>query len=142
MSLVVDANLIAALILPLPYSNAAALHAAAWKRNGEVFYAPYLMQYEITSVLRRAIVDKFINSARAESAIRQIFNLHIDYFAPTEQLHTRALYWAERLGHSKAYDAYYLALAEQERVDFWSADRRLVNGARQAGVTWVYSIED
>ena len=59
---------------------------------------------------------------------------------PSPELHDRAWYWAGRLNQSKTYDAQYVALAELERADFWTADRRLVNGARQAGAGWVHWI--
>ena len=55
--------------------------------------------------------------------------------------HCRAAYaWAERLGQSRAYDAQYLAVAEQEGLELWTADRRLVRNAEQAGVRWVRRI--
>ncbi|HSR30541.1 MAG TPA: type II toxin-antitoxin system VapC family toxin [Anaerolineae bacterium] len=60
--------------------------------------------------------------------------------SPPVHLHERALRWADRLGHSKAYDAHYLALAEQEGIELWTADRRLANGAQQAGAHWVHWI--
>jgi hypothetical protein len=34
-----------------------------------------------------------------------------------------------------------LALAEHERVDLWTADRQLANGARQIGLQWVHGID-
>jgi predicted nucleic acid-binding protein len=55
-------------------------------------------------------------------------------------LRERALRWADRLGHAKAYDAHYLALAEQEGLELWTADRRLSNGAQQAGAHCVHWI--
>jgi predicted nucleic acid-binding protein len=48
--------------------------------------------------------------------------------------------WAERLGQSKAYEAYdgfYLALAQRLDVELWTADTRLESRARQIGITWV-----
>ena len=66
--------------------------------------------------------------------------LRIHYLAPSPELHLRAWYWADRLNHSKTYDAQYVALAELERADLWTADRRLANGARQVGAGWVHWI--
>jgi len=43
--------------------------------------------------------------------------LNIRCLPPTPRLHEQALRWAHRLGHSKTYDAHYLAVAEQERVE-------------------------
>jgi hypothetical protein len=40
MSVVVDANLIVALILPLPYSDQAARAVQIWKDSGIELYAP------------------------------------------------------------------------------------------------------
>jgi hypothetical protein len=42
---------------------------------------------------------------------------------------------SNRLGQSKAYDGFYLALAEQSNAEFWTADQCLVNSARQLGAT-------
>ena len=56
-------------------------------------------------------------------------------------LHEKALQWAERLGQKQAYDAQYLALSEQLRTNFWTADKRLAINAQQAGAPWVRDIE-
>ncbi len=48
-----------------------------------------------------------------------------------------ALTWAERLGQTKAYDAFYLALAEGLSAEFWTADKRLARRARHAGADFV-----
>lgn len=48
--------------------------------------------------------------------------------------------WAEKLGQSKAYDSFYLALAETLRAPLWTADRRLANAARQIGISWVHAV--
>ncbi len=48
--------------------------------------------------------------------------------------------WAAKIQHSRAYDSFYLALAEQEDAWLWTADKRLVNGARQNGfshIAWI-----
>jgi predicted nucleic acid-binding protein len=140
MSTVVDANLIAALILPLPYSDQAALRITAWKRAGLELLAPVLMEYEIVAILRKAVVAQWLTTDLAVEAIGKILALNVRCIAPTPGLHERALHWAAQLGHSKAYDAHYLALAEQEGIEFWTADRRLVNGAQQAGVQWLHWI--
>jgi predicted nucleic acid-binding protein len=50
----------------------------------------------------------------------------------------RALRWAHQLGHSKAYDTHYLAVAEHEGIELWTAGRRLANGAPHTGVRWVH----
>jgi predicted nucleic acid-binding protein len=140
MSAVIDANLIAALVLPLPYSEQATKKIVAWKRAGLELLAPVLLEYEIAAVLRKAVVAQWLTTDLALEAIGKVLALNIQCLAPTAHLHERALRWAERLGHSKAYDAHYLALAEQEGIELWTADRRLANGAQQAGAHWVHWI--
>jgi len=140
MSAVIDANLIAALVLPLPYSDQATLKIMAWKRAGVELFAPILLEYEIAAILRKAVVAQWLTTDLAVEAIGKVLTLNIRCLAPTAHLHERALRWADRLGHSKAYDSHYLALAEQEGIDLWTADRRLANGSQQAGARWVHWI--
>jgi predicted nucleic acid-binding protein len=140
MSAVIDANLIAALVLPLPYSDQATQKIVDWKRAGFELLAPVLLEYEIAAILRKALVAQWLTTDLALEAIGKILTLNLQCLAPTAHLHERALRWAERLGHSKAYDAHYLALAEQKGIELWTADRRLANGAQQAGAHWVHWI--
>jgi predicted nucleic acid-binding protein len=51
-------------------------------------------------------------------------------------LSTRALELADRFGLSATYDAHYLALAEREGCEYWTADERLWNSVR-AQLGWV-----
>jgi predicted nucleic acid-binding protein len=137
VSAVIDANLIAAVVLPLPYSDQATQRIMVWKQASAELLAPVLLEYEIAAILRRAVVAQWLTTELALEALDQILALNVRCLAPTPELHERALRWADRLGHSKAYDAHYMALAEQEGIELWTADRRLANGAQQAGAHWV-----
>jgi predicted nucleic acid-binding protein len=140
MSVVIDANLVAAIVLPVPYSDQATQRITAWKQAGVELLAPLLLEYEVASVLRRAVIARWLTNDDAVEALGQILTLRIQCLPPTPLLHEQALHWAHRLGHTKTYDAHYMALAEQEGAELWTADKRLVNGARQAGVSWVHWI--
>jgi len=117
VSVVVDANLVAAMVLPLPYSDQATAKMAAWKRAGIELLAPLLLEYEVVAVLRKAVVVGLLTTSTAGEAMRGILDLHIQCPLPTLELHERALRWAQRRGHAKAYDAHYLVLAEQRQAD-------------------------
>ncbi len=104
--------------------------------SGDVL-APEIWLPETVSVIRRMAYGHYLTSAEALTAVHDLFSLDVQVMMSDEALALSALQWAERLGQSKAYDAFYVALAERAGADLWTADRRLVNGARQAGVTWV-----
>lgn len=138
MSVVVDANLVVALILPLPYSPQAATRFAGWTEAGVEVLAPTLLEYEVSSVLRKAVTIGRLPASEADEAMRAVVGLGIRCLPPTPELHESALHWAERLGHTRSYDAHYLAVAQQQQAELWTGDRRLTNGARQAGAGWVH----
>jgi len=114
--------------------------AATWKQSTVELVAPLLLEYELVTILRKAIAADLLTVDLAEKALQQILELGIRCLLPNSQLHKSALRWAARLGQTKAYDAHYVALAEQQRSELWTADRRLVNAAHQAGVAWVHSL--
>jgi predicted nucleic acid-binding protein len=140
MNLVLDANLIASLAIPLPYSVAATAQILTWKRQGITLAGPSLWSYEVNTVLRKAVVAGYLPADQLDYALSQIRRINVQAVSATLDLHRLAQVWAEKLGQSKTYDSAYLAVAESLQADFWTADRRLARAAQQAGATWVYSI--
>ena len=140
MTIVIDADLVAALVLPLPHSEQASRTFATWMQAGRATHAPLLLEYEVASILRKATVAGLMSEANATEALREILAMEIQCHPPTAALHHSALRWAGRLGQSKAYDGHYLALAEALQAELWTADKRLVHGARQAGAVWVHAL--
>ena len=140
MRAVVDSNLIVSIVLPLPYSDQATQKIIEWKRAGTELLAPVLLEYEVAAILRKAVVAQWMTTELAIEAMDKILALNVRCLAPTAELHERARRWADRLGHSKAYDVQFLALAEQEGSELWTADRRLAKGASQVGAHWVHWI--
>jgi predicted nucleic acid-binding protein len=140
MNIVLDANIMAAIILPLPYSHASEKRISTWKLEGKLLTAPVLWEYELITVLRRATVQGLLNQKQVKQIFQKVKTVNIESVWPTEALHQRALIWADRLGQSRAYDAQYLALAEQFGTDLWTGDRRLANAAARLGLSWVHWI--
>ncbi len=105
--------------------------------------APRLWVSETTSGIRLMVFQKHLTPDDAEQAIRDIHALRFEILDEDEELSLRALEWASKLGQSKAYDAFYLALAEKLVVDFWTADERLANRCRKdLKLKWVHSISE
>ena len=137
---VIGSNLAVALVVPLPYSEVAGQRFRAWEETGVELCAPILWGYEIVSTLRQMTMAKVISPQDALDGLRSILALSVQEISPTSKLHQEALRWAHQLGQRVAYDAAYVALAEQLQAHFWTADRRLTNAAQQAGATWVHWI--
>ena len=140
MRVVVDANLVLAIALPLPYSESARLMMTEWKKSGEEILAPALWEYEVTSALRRAVVIGLLEPGESVSTLQHIMHLNVKSIHPSLVLHEQALKWASRLEQARPYDAQYIALSEQMGLNFWTADKRLVGKCRQLGAAWVHWI--
>ncbi len=89
-----------------------------------------------------AVLMGVLTHERAISAPESVFSLGIQELTSTPELHRAALAWANRLGQTVAYDAYYIAAAESVAASFWTADRGLYDAARAAGDDWVHWIEE
>jgi predicted nucleic acid-binding protein len=136
--IVLDANLIAALALQMPYAPAVEMKMLEWNRLGARFAAPALWSYEVGSALRKAVVTRFVPGKDLDGLIALVWALDIESIPDSPDLQRRALAWAERLRQSKSYDGAYLAVAEALGAEFWTADRALVD---RAGVDWVRLLE-
>lgn len=137
MTIVVDANIVAALALPVSYSPQAVARMAAWSEAEETLIAPMLFEYEIASVIRRWTFLGHIEPEQVTAMLTRLLNMRIITMGPTPALHEQALAFAEQIGQSKAYDGHYLALAAREKAAFWTADQRLATNAQGAGLAWV-----
>lgn len=140
MSLVVDANILVAQVLEVDYSASAREKFRGWVETREALYAPSLLSYEIVSALNRYRAEDVLTRSEAEAAMHSLFSLGLRLSELSSPVFARALYWAEQLERKSAYDAAYLALAEDLQVPFWTADGKLGRNARSLGVDWVHWI--
>ena len=135
-SVVVDANVAAALVISLPYSQAASARMTAFVRQEVQVYAPALWAYEVSSTIRKAIAIGGLDPIEASNALERIDSIGVSLVSPDMSLHQDALRWAEAIGQPVAYDAAYLALAERLGANFLTADRRLARTLDSIDVTW------
>jgi predicted nucleic acid-binding protein len=140
LTTVIDANLLIALIFPTTYTAPAEAHITKWQSGRELMIAPTLLWYEIDSAIRQQVHVRRLAPQEALFAMDKLRSIQVSLYSPTLPLSKAAIQWAGRIGHAKCYDAHYLALAEQERAEFWTADQRLRNAAHAAGATWVHWI--
>jgi len=121
VSVVVDSGVALKWMIAEPYTAEARALRDHCLRQRTPMVAPMLFGYEIGSVLRRKARDGEITDAAAKLALGDI--LHIVTLVPFDPALTeRAMDIAAVMRQKAAYDAQYLALAEREGADFWTAD--------------------
>lgn len=140
MPVVVDANLLLALILPLPYSAAAEGMLDRWLDDGERLISPSIWEYEAVSAIRKYVVRQRPSPEEAAHLMLGLDSLPVRSVPTDPDLRRSALSWAQRLGQTAAYDSFYVALAERLDCEIWTADRRLANAAGSIGVDIVKSV--
>lgn len=137
---VIDAKIGLAQLLPLPYSTAVNRQMQAWSRYKNRMVVPTLWWYEIAAGLRKAIVMGAITLPRANEALEQVASMGLEELVPSKKINQLALAWAEQIDQPNTYDAQYLAMAEYIGAEFWTADAKLAEAARQTGAAWVHLI--
>jgi predicted nucleic acid-binding protein len=139
-TIVIDAGIGVSSALDVPLSEATSRAWETWRQAQLEVCAPQLWRYEVTSVLRKTLALGALEPQEAADALSTVLALDITLVPPDDDLCRAAFGWAGRLRHNAAYDGFYLAVAERLGADFYTADQRLANAARQAGAAWVYWI--
>ncbi len=140
--IVIDASLAMRAIWPIaPDSQAALDKLERWHQQKVPIIAPDLWLSEVMFVIRQGVYRHVITEQETRQAVEDVFALGVKIIPSEEQICHDALTWAERLGHSKIYDGFYLALAAAKRAPLWTADKRLAHGAHQVGISWVHCLE-
>jgi len=99
---------------------------------------PALFLYEVTNALAKRMQRRQLTLAQSKERLR-FFLESGPLLKQFGGIHPRALELMERFGLPTAYDAHYLALAESERCECWTADERLWNSVKRelAWVRWI-----
>ena len=130
MNVVVDSNLLVALATDPGRAPAVRRQLEEWRRGADVLHAPTLLRYEVASSLTRAVVAGGLTRAEATQAWQRISMV-------TVQLHElidvpAVVEVALTLGRQSAYDAAYIALAQELGADVWTLDGPLARNAENS----------
>ena len=136
--IVVDASFAVKWLFAEDHSDTADALAAAMARQGEPIIAPYLLPIEVANVIRQHRRRGALTPEEAQGRLARFFSYDVRLRAPAA-LTERALAIADEQDLAAVYDAHYLALAELEACDLWTADRRLVRmlAGRLTFVRWI-----
>jgi predicted nucleic acid-binding protein len=95
-----------------------------WATSLTEMLVPPLFLAEVTNALYLSVKRKRLTLAEADLALRAIMELGIQVAEPSG-LYPRSLRLAVEYAATNAYDTQYVALAEMEGCDLWTADERL-----------------
>lgn len=134
----VDASLILAQLLPETLSPAADAIMSRWADEGTELVAPPMLSMEVPSVLRQSVHTGRVSAAEGDRAFEDFLGMAIRIAHP-RQLVEHAWQLGKDLNPGRLYDMYYLALAEIERCELWTGDRKLANLAERhpVPVRWI-----
>lgn len=110
-----------------------------WQHQAVEICAPNLLPAEVMSAFLRAHRRGRISEGEAREAIRDLLALPFILFE-ISPIVDRAFDIAQQY-NQRSYDCLYVALAERERMELWTGDRRLYN-ALHAHLTFVQWIAD
>jgi predicted nucleic acid-binding protein len=137
LQVVVDANIAVWAVVPMEKSDFAIGLFSKWGAAGLALYAPALWLPESISAIRQYVYAGVIDPKMGDEAITGLFELEVEIIESNELYCRKALQWADKLGQPKAYDGFYVALADELNAQLYTGDRRLANAANQAGADWV-----
>src|SRR5436309_9193245 len=123
-SIVVDASLALKWALDEDLTPGAQALLQEWIRQGIRLIAPSLFAYKIAHVLYRQQRANIMTTAQALLAYQDVCN-HVDPQSLDDRHTARAFAIGNETDRPDAYDVHYLALAEREECEYWTADERL-----------------
>lgn len=124
----IDANIMVKVTVPEPLSDLAQALIEDAYNEGITIIAPYLFEAEVASAYRQKVKDRKLTEEQAQAAFAMFRSVPVQIqliHSPT--LVDRAFTIATEYKWRYVYDAFYVALAEQQSCDLWTADEVLVD---------------
>jgi len=121
--IVLDASLVVELLTNGPLAEVMRDELA---RRGEPVIAPHLLDVEVVGALRRLAAGGFIDSHRIGLMLADLADLPAERYPHTPLLER---IWELRRNFT-AYDAAYIALAEETAASLYTSDSKLLKGHR------------
>jgi predicted nucleic acid-binding protein len=109
-----------------------------WRERGVEMVCPAMFYAEVTSVLREQVFFKRILPEEGEEAFSICLDIPIRVIDGAG-VYRKAWNLAKEYNLPRTYDMQYLAVAELEDCEFWTADRKLVDSlkGKDERVRWV-----
>ena len=141
-AIVVDTSIVLKWVLDEPDSASALALLTGWINEEMLIQAPALLTYEVANALFQRVRKGEITVAKATQALEDVlFPELVLNFLEYVELSKRAITLAQQYSLPATYDAHYLALAEHEKCEYWTADSRLCNAVK-AKLPWVHQLSE
>ena len=129
MAVVVDASLAVKWVVPQKHTEHALALLDRWQVASERLIAPPIYRSEVTNVVHQYMRRGHLDRSEAADVLDALID--IVAIGEPEGLYSRALTLANQTQQGSTYDSLYLALAEHEECEMWTADRRFVRGVQR-----------
>ena len=140
MTVVLDSNVVVALVLDARRGPAVERRLREWEDLGETLHAPSLFRYEVANALTRNIAGGAIDASDAKSAWEQIVAIEVRLHDLTDGPAVVAV--AQKLQRESAYDASYIALAQELDAELWTLDGPLARNASGVDLpVWLIDVD-
>jgi len=141
-AVIVDTSIVLKWMLDEPDSATALALLTRWINEGIVIQAPALLTYEVANALFQRVRKGEMTADKARQALEDVLfpELMLNFLEYAE-LSKRAITLAQQYSLPATYDAHYLALAEHEKCEYWTADTRLWNTVADK-LPWVRRLSD
>lgn len=134
MSVVIDSNLLVRTATSSADGAVISRQLRDWRRAGEALHAPWLLRYEVANALARYVAMGELSQEDAEAAWGQIERLGMTVAFHDVSDGPRVIAIAQTLKRKNAYDAAYIALAEELETDVWMIDGPLARNAAETSL--------
>lgn len=134
MSVVLDANVLVALLVADEHQPAAQAHLEEWLDTGEDLHAPGVLPYEVANVLARLVFEGALDVDDVTEIWQDLaaFNLQLHPFDLVgDGPEIAAITVGLRRRH--ATDSTYICLAQRLNTTLWTLDGALARNAAAAG---------
>jgi predicted nucleic acid-binding protein len=139
---VVDTSIVIKWVLNEADTHAAEMLLVNWNSKNFTILAPTLLVYEVANVLYQNVRKGNFTIERAREAFTGILNtgLILDSSQIADR-GKRSIELTSQFNSPATYDAHYLALAEREGCELWTADTRLWKAVHN-NLSWVHSLSE
>jgi predicted nucleic acid-binding protein len=114
-------------LLPAELNEKANALRKKWDTENVRLISAPLFNAEVTSVLREQVYFQKLLPEEGEEAFLLCLDMGVGISRDSARIQKKAWELAKEHNRPRTYDMQYLAVAEIEDCDFWTADKRLCN---------------